>query len=276
MKKSFLIADSGGTSTDWCFVNTEGERTYFCSESYHYSNFNEAFFARMNQFWKEKQFSLDTEIHFYGAGCSLEQNQRIIEKHFKDLGFQKIQVENDLLGACRGLLRQASGLLGILGTGSALAEYDQNESIQIYGGFGYLIGDEGSGFYFGKSLIHSLLNKTLNAELSLYLHSILGDEHAILQHVYGVEGKKWIGELARRVGHSEKIQQMHRENIRLFLQVHLSQIKQKYTEISFVGSYAFHQKEILIQELKPYDLTLRKIAQKPIEEMVDFTIEKFR
>ena len=69
---------------------------------------------------------------------------------------------------------------------------------------------------------------------------------------------------------------MHRENIRLFLQVHLSQIKQKYTEISFVGSYAFHQKEILIQELKPYDLTLRKIAQKPIEEMVDFTIEKFR
>lgn len=275
MKKSLLIADSGGTSTDWCFVNADGERTYFSSESYHYSNFNEAYFERMNQFWKEKDLNLDTEIHFYGAGCSLEQNQRIIQKHFNDLGFLKIQVENDLLGACRGLLRQASGLLGILGTGSALAEYNKDESIQIYGGFGYLIGDEGSGFYFGKSLIHALLNKELSTELSLHLHSILGDEHAILQHIYGADGKKWIGELAGLVGNSDEIQALHRENIRLFLKLHLSQVKQKYTEISFVGSYAFHQREILVEELKHYDLTLSKIAQKPIEEIVDFTLEKY-
>jgi glucosamine kinase len=275
MKKSLLIADSGGTTTDWCFINTNGERTYFSSESYHYANFNNAFFDRMNQFWKEKDFNADTEIHFYGAGCSLEQNQRIIANHFKDLGFQNILVENDLLGACRGLLRQASGLLGILGTGSALAEYDKDESIQIYGGFGYLIGDEGSGFYFGKLLIHNLLNKKLSIELSLHLHSILGDEHGILEHIYGANGKKWIGELAALVGNSDEIQTLHRENIRLFLKLHLSQIKKKYTEISFVGSYAFHQKDILIEELKQYNLTLRKIAQKPIEEIVDFTVERY-
>ncbi len=276
MKKSFLIADSGGTSTDWCWVDSEGKRNYFSSESYHYANFNAAFFNRMNQFWKDKALPSDVEIHFYGAGCSMEQNQIIIRNHFKDLGFSNIHIENDLLGACRGLLRQASGLLGILGTGSALAEYDKDESIQIYGGLGYLIGDEGSGFYFGKSLIHNLLNKKLSAELSLQLHSILGDEHAILQYIYGAEGKKWIGELAGRVGQSAEIQEMHRENIRLYLQLHLPQIKQKYTEIAFVGSYAHHQREIIVKELTPYGLTVSKIVQKPIQEMVDFTIEKFQ
>ena len=179
MGKSFLIADSGGTSTDWCFVNTKGERNYFTSESYHYSNFNSDFFERMTQFWKSKEWSSELEIHFYGAGCSLEQNQRIIGDHFKELGFKTVQVENDLLGACRGLLKQEAGLLGILGTGSALAEYDKHESIQIYGGLGYLIGDEGSGYYFGKTLTHALLNQTLSPSLTKHLHSVLGDQHAI-------------------------------------------------------------------------------------------------
>ena len=275
MRKAFLIADSGGTSTDWCLVNSDGERNYFSSESYHYSNFSPEYFERMNQFWKEKELSSDLEIHFYGAGCSMEQNQIIIRNHFKDLGFTKINVENDLLGACRGLLKQEAGLLGILGTGSALAEYGKDESIQIYGGLGYLIGDEGSGYFFGKTLMHALLNRNLSAELTAHLHQVLGDEHAIMQHMYGTEGKKWIGELAGRVGNSDEIKAVHRDNIRSFLKIHLAQIKRQYSEISFVGSYAFHQQEILIQELKSYNLKLKRIAQKPIEEIVDFTVEKY-
>lgn len=275
MRKAFLIADSGGTSTDWCLVNSDGERNYFSSESYHYSNFSPEYFERMNQFWKEKELSSDLEIHFYGAGCSMEQNQIIIRNHFKDLGFTKINVENDLLGACRGLLKQEAGLLGILGTGSALAEYGKDESIQIYGGLGYLIGDEGSGYFFGKTLMHALLNRNLSAELTAHLHQVLGDEHAIMQHMYGTEGKKWIGELAGRVGNSDEIKAVHRDNIRSFLKIHLAQIKRQYSEISFVGSYAFHQQEILIQELKSYKLKLKRIAQKPIEEIVDFTVEKY-
>lgn len=275
MSKSFLIADSGGTSTDWCLVNSEGKRIYFSSESYHYSNFSPTFFERMNQFWKSKELDSNLEIHFYGAGCSMEQNQHIISKHFHDLGFRTIQVENDLLGACRGLLKQQAGLLGILGTGSALAEYNQDESIQIYGGLGYLIGDEGSGYFFGKTLMHALLNQNLSSELTAYLFNVLGDEHAIMQYMYGTEGKKWIGELAGRVGNSDEIQTFHRDNIRSFLKIHLSQIKRSYSEISFVGSYAFHQQEILIQELKSYQLKLKRIAQKPIEEIVDFTVEKY-
>lgn len=275
MSKSFLIADSGGTSTDWCLVNSEGERNYFSSESYHYSNFNPKYFERMNQFWKEKELDSNLEIHFYGTGCSMEQNQVIIRNHFKDLGFETIHIENDLLGACRGLLKQEAGLLGILGTGSALAEYNQDESIQIYGGLGYLIGDEGSGYFFGKTLMHALLNQNLSSGLTAYLYEILGDEQAIMQYMYGAEGKKWIGELAGRVGNSDEIQTFHRDNIRSFLKIHLSQIKRSYSEISFVGSYAFHQQEILIQELKSYQLKLKRIAQKPIEEIVDFTVEKY-
>lgn len=275
MAKSFLIADSGGTSTDWCLVNSEGKRTYFSSESYHYSNFNPEYFERMSQFWNEKNLNSDLEVHFYGAGCSMEQNQIIIKNHFKDLGFETIQVENDLLGACRGLLKQEAGLLGILGTGSALAEYDENESIQIYGGLGYLIGDEGSGYFFGKILMHALLNRNLSTELTAFLFNVLGDEHAIMQYMYGAEGKKWIGELAGRVGNSDEFQSFHRSNIQAFLKVHLSQIKKNYSEISFVGSYAFHQQEILIEELKSYNLILKRIAQKPIEEIVDFTVEKW-
>lgn len=275
MSKSFLIADSGGTSTDWCLVNSEGERNYFSSESYHYSNFNPKYFERMNQFWKDKELDLNLEIHFYGTGCSMEQNQVIIRNHFKDLGFETIHIENDLLGACRGLLKQEVGLLGILGTGSALAEYNQDESIQIYGGLGYLIGDEGSGYFFGKTLMHALLNQNLSSGLTAYLYEILGDEQAIMQYMYGAEGKKWIGELAGRVGNSDEIQTFHRDNIRSFLKIHLSQIKRSYSEISFVGSYAFHQQEILIQELKSYQLKLKRIAQKPIEEIVDFTVEKY-
>ena len=50
MRNLFLVADSGGTQTDWCFVSETGVREYFTTKSFHPSNWNEDFFKELENF----------------------------------------------------------------------------------------------------------------------------------------------------------------------------------------------------------------------------------
>ena len=53
MKKSYLIADSGGTKTDWCFVDVLGNKNYFTTASYHPNLMSEEWIETNKSFWKK-------------------------------------------------------------------------------------------------------------------------------------------------------------------------------------------------------------------------------
>ena len=269
-EKSVLIADSGGTKTDWCLISPN-HYYFFSTESYHPNTLSSPSKFELLVFWKDLTRKLAITCHFYGAGCSTEENQTKIKNHFtKDTNFIQLKVASDLIAAGIALLGNKEGYVGILGTGSVLTYYNKSQITEIIGGFGYLLGDEGSGYYFGKLVLQKYLKNELSKALTSLFETQYGNRYHILKNCYSPEGKAFISGMQIN-SDSEIIQReinlIHKENIDLFLTTYLPK-EPVNKEISFVGSYAFYQKEILKTALEKLGWELVKVIQKPIEELV--------
>ena len=278
MAKSILIADSGGTQTDWCFVNTNGERDYFTTKSYHPSNWNDDFFNEFFIYWQSKEELKKSELYFYGAGCLSKSNKTIVEGYFKNWGFQNVNIYSDVEAAFHALLGDKKGTVAILGTGSVVCDYEGNNEFKIRGGLGYILGDEGSGYYFGKLLLNSLLNNEFDSKLSNNLFNLLGDKSEIIRKVYSSEGKNFISSLAvlskELDSPNSVIENIHLINFQSFISKYLND-KQINNDISIVGSYAFHNKSILIKCLEKNNFNLINCIQYPIISLTDYIITKY-
>lgn len=88
-----------------------------------------------------------------------------------DLPFADNRVYNDVRISIAGALGENHGTLAALGTGSVFAKQDEN-GFKMGGGWGFLMGDEGSG---GKLGYH-LFERTIYAEDGVYEHSKLTRE----------------------------------------------------------------------------------------------------
>ena len=75
------------------------------------------------------------------------------------------KVESDLLGAARAVCGHEPGIACILGTGSNSCLYDGKDIVKHTPPLGYILGDEGSGSYLGKTLLNGLFKGTLPEEL---------------------------------------------------------------------------------------------------------------
>ena len=158
-QKGLLIADSGGTKTDWCLI-INNKYYFFITESYHPTSLDKTSKVELLEFWKHLTQKTKISCHFFGSGCSSEENQVKIKDHFSQKSsFQLFVVSSDLVAAGIALLGNEEGYVGILGTGSVLTYYKNKQITEIIGGFGYLLGDEGSGYYFGKLALQKYLNK---------------------------------------------------------------------------------------------------------------------
>jgi glucosamine kinase len=72
------------------------------------------------------------------------------------LPFDRIRVESDAVAAVRGALRDRDGIVAALGTGSVFARQAAGTIRQI-GGWGLILGDEGSGAWIGRAILSAAL-----------------------------------------------------------------------------------------------------------------------
>jgi len=276
MQKSFLVADSGGSKTDWCYVDTSGERTYFTTCSFHPSNWNKEFKQEFSSFWNNKNSFKESEVYCYGAGCLNKDNQQIISDYFKEWGFTNVTIHSDVLGACHSVLKGEKGLVAIIGTGSVLCEYRSDDDFTIHGGLGYLIGDEGSGYYFGKLLVSAYLNNALSKETTEFLKAKIGGRSEVLSQIYSQNGKSFLSSLSfesqelKTVG--SDIERLHKENLSLFVSIYLKKSFQN-TSLSIVGSYGFYSKEILKDILQFDNILLINCIRFPIIDLTDYIVK---
>jgi glucosamine kinase len=68
------------------------------------------------------------------------------------LPFSRLRIETDAHGAARGALGDRDGIVAAIGTGSVFAR-KRGRSIRQIGGWGLVLGDEGSGARLGRSLL---------------------------------------------------------------------------------------------------------------------------
>lgn len=166
-----LIADSGGSKTDWRFLyddksigqaSSSGFNPYYQSIDDLEKNIRETLVPKLNGQPIDK-------IYFYGAGVSSEKNQDAIKKTFLQF-FRGSQIEIgwDLLAAARALCGDQPGIACILGTGSNSCLYDGTKIIDNVANLGWILADEGSGAHLGKQLLTDYLRKKLPHDVAEY------------------------------------------------------------------------------------------------------------
>jgi hypothetical protein len=264
-----ILAESGGTKTDWKIKYNE-QLISFQTINFHPKTIKEVQLSIIKNL--SKTIPRSSSMFFFGSGCMQIENQNIIKNIFTPLRLNKLEVHSDLIAAGISLYGAGKGYVGILGTGSVLCQFNNNHINKIYGGYGYLLGDEGSGYYFGKLAIEYFLKKEGTNEFQELVENTYGNRDCILGKVYSEDGKQFIGQLQLNSTNQKlqaEINQLHKQNINLFLDKYLPK-NEKIEEIGFVGSYAFYNKEILQEQLtlKGYNLTM--IVQKPIDKLITY------
>lgn len=91
-------------------------------------------------------------IAFCGAGIDCEDDTRQMTELIRSMGYTgRLLVENDALGALVGANGKKAGAMLISGTGSIIMGIDHSGDLIRVGGWGHVIGDEGSGYWLSHA-----------------------------------------------------------------------------------------------------------------------------
>ncbi len=112
------------------------------------------------------------------AGADRDRDKALIREFFKSTIFEeKISIHTDAKAALASGTWGEEGLLLIAGTGSIVYGISRELPNPIrVGGWGYLLGDEGGGFYIGKRALNAVFKSFDNREIRTSLTDL------ILQH----------------------------------------------------------------------------------------------
>ena len=157
-----------------------------------------------------------------------------------------------------------------------MCHFDSTKITDVIGGFGYIIGDEGSGFHFGKLVVNYYLSGKGSVLFNTFIEEQYGDRSTILSQVYSDLGKEFLSSIRIESNNEslrEEVKSIHVENITSFLDKHLPS-EVPLHEISFVGSYAFYNQAILGELLSVRGWKLNTVIQKPLFELSNYIIHR--
>lgn len=265
-----IIADSGGTKTSWAIL---AEDLVFETEttSFHATNLENQTNTNIVEFLKNltTKFS-KIELHFYGSGCLNPSNLLKTKLFFDSIGLKNNHIKSDLIGAAQALFEHKEGIVGILGTGSVAIHYKDEQINKLIGGLGYLIGDEGSGYYFGKLLLNQLLNNKFEEQLCSKLHEILGNKEEIINKVYGIHSKQFIGSIAEKtnsLSNNTEMVALHRNNLKIFIETLQTSFK-KNLPVGIIGSYGYNNQTIINELFQSKNIPLPIYISHPIKQLI--------
>jgi len=269
MKLIYLIADSGGTKTDWWGMDTNYQTHRFETPSYHSVQLTPKFIETQKKYWATHDID-KCRLEFYGAGCLDKQQDKNMTDVLKNIGFENVVVKSDLELAAR-VIGQNYVTIAICGTGSTVFDVQTNEQISnIRGGLGWEHGDEGGGFYFGKLLLNRLnMNKEKYPDICRKIEQIRSlNKWLELQNT--PESKYEYAQLSGLFAHQNNhplIASVHTENCCLFFQKYV-QDNNKEKELYLIGSYAFYLKGFFELVAKMYDTRIMNCIARPLETRI--------
>ncbi len=273
-----LIADSGSTKTDWCVAEqgkiiqrifTKGMNPFFQTQ--------EDMSLEITQHLLPQLKSASPEaIFFYGAGCTADKSllvKEVLHTHFNKTAY--IEVCTDMLAAARGLCGREAGIACIMGTGSNSCYYDGNSIQENVSPLGFILGDEGSGAVLGKLLLGDLLKNQMPARIKeKFFQQYPLSPAEIIDKVYRKPfPNRFLASLSPFLLNNLDEPCIHHlvlNNFKAFLQRNVMQYDYSSCQVHFIGSIAFHYKEVLCEAANETGLEVGKIMQSPMDGLVSF------
>ncbi len=264
-----LIADAGGTKTDWRLL--EGESiSQFSTRGYNPNThrFKDFLNEIIPTFSHVK--SQVTKLYFYGA--SIYPTNVTFKKGIGGMfPNAQIEIDNDLLGTCRSLSADQPGFIGILGTGSAGCYYDGKKIVDHPPSLGYALGDEGSGAILGKAVVNLALRKRLDESVQQKFDDEfqLSKEEAYKYVYMGEAPNTYLASFTRFLLSNKSNSQMDeviRNEFRKYYNAFfLPMDNLKEHAFHFSGSVAYFFGDYLREIGAELGLTVKTIVQSPIE-----------
>ncbi len=272
-----IIAESSSTRTEWALVDgdtivehafTTGLNPFFQTrrEISHSIRLElpEAFFRRR---WDH--------VYFYGAGCANTEKNKIMESSLVAQFKTPVTVESDLLGAARGLLVRRSGLACILGTGSNSCLYNGHEITKTVASLGFILGDEGSGAYIGKTFIADMLKDIAPEELKqAFFEKYMVTPNVLMDAVYtnplpSRTLSYYSAFLAEHLDNAYAYQLVYAAFMRFFTR-NIAAYNFKEQPLCFVGSTCMLFKEILYRAANDFGVEIEKVIRYSMPGLVEY------
>jgi len=221
------------------------------------------------------------EVRYFGAGCSSPEKNKIVEDGLKRFFTKaRIYVDHDLMACAYATCGDSEGIACIIGTGSNSCYYDGKKVHEKNYGLGFILGDEGSGSYYGKKLVTSFLYGVMPEPISkAFYDNYRLDKNTVVRHVYNEPNANvWLASLSRFLSdfrnepwiHDLIIKGMH-DFIDLYV-IHYENYKK--IPVHFVGSLAYVFSEELKEVASSREIQIGKIIKQPIDDLMNYFLSK--
>ena len=277
-----LVADSGSSKTDWMAYSPS--RTL----SFHTQGIN-PYFLNAQDISKilanNKEFAAIAddveEIYFFGAGCLTPDKHEVVSNGLSSF-FKNafVSVDHDLKGSAYATCGDQPGLACILGTGSNIAYYDGKNVFTGLHGLGYILGDEGSGTYFGKKILVSYLHKTMPKELrEAFKNTFQVTKEIAVENVYQKPfPNSYLASFSKFMMQFRQhpfIQKVLKDGFQEFIDTNVRDYKDhENIDCNFVGSISYYYQDELRSVFAANNLKIGKILQKPIEGIFEHILKR--
>lgn len=242
---------------------------------------------------------LVSDIWIYAAGVTSPDVAALVESAFGGI-FPRagVYVASDILGAARAACGSEPGIVGILGTGSNSCLYDGEKIVKQGLGGGYVLGDEGSGAWFGKRLLADFIRDRLPEDMAEALRKEYSlDYRTIVENVYRAEApSRYLASFFPFVlrwaqcGSNDTLAEHHRnsddrhsaegqEYAKTLLRMGFGEfldrcIVGRYDcrscTLNLCGSVAWLCRDIIAECAASRGITLGRVVKSPIDSLVDY------
>ncbi len=278
-----FVVEGGSTKADWLLsdhkkviasFSTIGFNPYFHSTEFIYNTL-----IADNELGAYAD--VVAEVRYFGAGCSSPEKNLIVEKgiqqYFKNA---KVVVEHDLLASVYATCGDTEGIACIIGTGSNSCYFDGQKLHERNYGLGFILGDEGSGSYYGKKLVTNYLYGLMPENIYKSFKESYGlNKNSIIRHVYNEPNANvWLASLSRFLSDHRSdpwINKMIMQGMYDFMDLYVCNYENyKTVPVHFVGSMAY----VFCDELKVAasnrQIHVGKIIKQPIDDLMNYFLMK--
>jgi len=278
-----LVADSGSSQSDWMLALPGGQRLAFTTRGLNPFFVNEKDIAKVIQNVPEIVPYVDdvTEVYFFGSGCTSPDRREIVSNALSEqFTHAFISVETDLLGAAYATCGDRKGYVATLGTGSDISFFDGRDLQPSKQGLGYVLGDEGSGVWFGKQLVTRYLYGIMPDDLAeAFSEKYRINKEIIIKQVYqrafpNAYLASFMPFLSDHLTHPYVLDLL-RSGFREFVNSHIKPYSDYRDYVChFVGSVAYHFQPQLQDVCEQHGVKIGKVIRRPIEELFSYIVRR--
>jgi len=279
-----LVADSGSSKTDWLLSLPQQESVSFKTAGLNPYFLTEKEIAKIIQDQAPDMVAYAndiSEIYFFGAGCSSPDRHEIVSNAISQL-FNKafISVDSDLLGCAYATCGHEKGICCVMGTGSNISYFDGENIHDGQHGLGFVLGDEGSGTWFGKALITDFLYGNMPADINEAFDKAYGlNKEIVIKNVYQKpNANTYLASFSRFVSEIKTTpygQELLERGLLEFIDSNIKSYPEYHRyKCHFVGSIAYFFAEELTTLCHQQGVKTGKVIKQPINDLMSFILKR--